>query len=352
MITKRQFMILQYYIVRSLFLGIGMSSICGIANTATPFSALLGFILGLLFCLLIYKINAIKGNLTIVEYLDKYKYGIIGKVILFLIATILFFSIILIISILGNSFYLMNTPIMLISMTLFLVIFYATKKGVIPFMRACELLLPLSLAIFIFKSISYGMHADMSNLKPYINAPLIDIVKSTLIYFVYTAAPCIVLLNFKNTHNVIKKKAIWGYVLGSGTIFITLLLITLVIGFPLAGIFRYPEYMIMKKINILNFIVNIENILMIMFIFDNVILGFFLVNLVYDIVKSINSSKIVIKYWNIFYIISLTLLFVYYFYPNYIRVLTLYNYAYIVLLGLLSLFIIYFFVIRKKIISK
>ncbi len=347
MITNRQFMILQYYVVRPLFLGFGISSICGISDTATPFSALIGFILGFIFCLFLYKIIELKGDKTIVEYLDSSKSSFFTRLFMIFTSMLLFLNIITIVSVLSKSFYLTNTPVIFNSLAIYLVIFYALKKGVVPFVRASELLFPLCLAIFIFQTLSYGFSYNLDNLKPYLNASFIDIIKSSLMYFVYTAAPCLVLLNFKNK-NFDSKKAIKGYLIGSGTILITLFLITVVIGFPLAGVFRYPEYMIMKKINILNFIANIENILMIAFIIDNIILGFLLINFISDLVKSFTKNKFVNKWWNLFFMGVICTFFVFFIYPNYSIVLFLYNDSYIIILILLILSMISLYLSIKK----
>ena len=156
------------------------------------------------------------------------------------------------------------------------------------------------------------------------------------------------LLNYNNNKGNFKYHII-GYLLGVCTVLITIVMIIGILGFPLADLFRYPEYMILKKVSFLNFIENVENILTISLIFDSIVVGVLATKLIRDIINSWVKSEKFIKIWDGLFLIIMALISTGIFNENYANTLLLYKYEYLVLLGLISsLIIIILFKLKKS----
>ena len=345
MMNKRQYMITYYYLGRALFLGTALSYLLDVANNGSVLSALIGAILGVLFSILLFYI--IKKNDNILRLLNKGFSGNIGKLILLVIGIILLNHILVSIGTLASSFYLVNTPYIVISLGIGILIYYAINKGLNGFIRSIEILFPLSILFFLFKNLSYGNMWSLDNFKPYLNCDFGAIIKGAIIFFVNTIAPSILLLNYNNKGNF--KYHIIGYLLGACTVLITIVMIIGILGFPLADLFRYPEYMILKKVSFLNFIENVENILTISLIFDSIVVGVLATKLIRDIINSWVKSEKFIKIWDGLFLIIMALISTGIFNENYANTLLLYKYEYLVLLGLISsLIIIILFKLKKS----
>ncbi len=333
MITKRQYVITYYYLVRALFFGAATSYLINTTGNACYLSAIIGIGLGLGFSYLLYYINKVKEEKKIVDYVGR---GLLAngiKLLLLLIGVVLLNNVLVSISTMAYAFYLVSTPVIFITLAIAIVIYYALKKGIKGFLRAIEILFPLSIIIFIlkFSTVFEAMHLD--NFKPWLNSDLKSILKGSLVFFSNTITPGILMLNFQKSDYEYKNNAL-GYLLGSGTILFVLILIIGIFGMPLARMLRYPEYMILKKVNILNFIENIENFLTIVLIIDNLVVGVLATFLVRDVVKSWVKKEKIIKWWDIIFLLGMCLVSVYLFNNHYANILRLYRYEYILMLGL------------------
>ncbi len=333
MITRRQYIITYYYLIRALFFGTATSLLVSVTGNACYLSAIIGIGLGLIFSLILYYINKVKKEKKIVDFLDKGWCSLLGKIILFLIGVVLLNDVLVSISTMAYAFYLVSTPVIYITIALALVIFYAIKKGVKGFIRAIEILFPLSIAIFLIKSTTFFGMVHLENFKPWLNSDTFSIFNGAMIYFANTITPGILMLNFSNSDYEYKDN-VKGLLLGSGTILIILVLIIGIYGMPMAKMLRYPEYMILKKVNILNFIENIENFLTIVLIIDNIVVGVLATFLVRDVVKDFIKSDTFIKWWDGLFLAIMCVICVKVFNNHYPNIMLLYKYEYILMLGL------------------
>lgn len=336
MISKRQYTITYFYILRALFLGTSTSLIIGLSGNATFLSCIIGFLLGLIFNIFIYYVNKKKKDLNIVEVFDKGFIAHIGKILLFLVGLVILNNSLVAVTTMTNSFYLIKTPAVIISGTILFIAYYSIRKGIKGFIRCIEILFPALILLFIIKVLFFGTMFNINNYKPFLDSDKVNIFKGSIIFFANTALPSLLMLNFKNTDYTLKDN-FKGYIIGSGSVVIFLILIVGVLGLPIAKVLRYPEYMILKNINFLNFIENIENLLNIAFIIDNIIIIVLSAFLCHNVIVSYVKGKTVIKIFDILFLGMMMLLCVKVFNNSYINTLYLYKYDYLVFLILLGL---------------
>ena len=145
--------------------------------------------------------------------------------------------------------------------------------------------------------------------------------------------PNILLLNYKDK---LKFKDISiGYVLGCLTTIYLMYLIISIYGIDFAMIVRFPEYLILKKFTILNYISNVENILILVWIFNLLISGWLAIRVLRD-----NLDKRVFYIFIIIFLLGIE----FFLNRNYVNILFIRNYSYIVWIVLLILSLI----IKKK----
>lgn len=317
---------LNYFITRSSFLGVGYYLLYKYSGHDAWIAIILGTILGI-------------GVIYLFSLIQKYcnKDNLIYK-ILFTIINLYFILVFLnLLPLFVNSFYLVNTPSVFITLPFLIACIYLSLKDKNVLYYTSNLLFILSI-IFIFLAI----FALIKNVKINLFLPILELsnqnlIKSTLFYSAMSAIPNIITIN----HDIEFKKMVKNYLFSS---FILLCVAILTIGSIssiLLSSYSFPEYVVLKRISILKFIENIENILSIIWYCDLFILiSTCCVNVKY-LVKN--------KYLHLGFISIPFLITTLYFGTNYIRTLVLFN-IYPYCLGIILLLFVIFnlFNIKKK----
>lgn len=263
MTSKLENFSVNYFLTRSLFLGIGFSLIIGFSKQDSFFAFLVGTIIGLIFIFLIDKIQKYKGDATLNDFLKEMKgFGIFIRIIFILFAISLLCEGLTFIQLFAASFFLIRTPIWFISLPLVLLLIRITKNGPTTTFRVATCLLPISIFLTIFSLLALCSYASLDNVFPILVTPPIDFLKSVFYYTASSVSPSILMLITN------KSKCIWSYLFGSFTLIAKMFLIIAIVGPILATIYRFPEYIILKEIKILDFIEKIENIISLSWIFD------------------------------------------------------------------------------------
>ncbi|MBE6160786.1 MAG: hypothetical protein E7158_01005 [Firmicutes bacterium] len=271
MITNRQKNFMVIFCCNSLFLGLGYFIIFNTTNNNSFICSLIGGLLGLLFTF-IYKIFLEKKkDKRLTEFLNEYNtLGKIIRLLLILLSIAITLTNIFIIKEFIKSFFLINMPSFLITLPILLLIVYISFKDYNILAYISECLIPISLVLTIFIFIALIFKADYSNLKPFFSSNTISMIKSIFYYFVLSTSPLLLLSDIKfNSYNISNV-----YLLNSIIITITSVLITGILGNFLTKTYRFLEYMILKNIQIFNFIEKIENILSISWIINSFLLLF------------------------------------------------------------------------------
>lgn len=254
---------LNYFCSRALFLGIGFSLILRFTKQDSIIAYIIGTIISIPFILMINKINKEKNTLSLSDYLTNL--GLIGKFIKILY---LIFGILLLLEsfsfmqLFVSSFILVKTPLFFISLPILLLLFKinSCKNDVIYRVSAC--LLPISLFLTFLSLIGLISYAEFDVIKPLFVSNKINFLRSVFYYVSLSISPSILLLVTE------AKKNVKSYLLGSLTLICKMFLILAIIGPTLASIYRFPEYIVLKEIKLLNFIEKIENIVALSWIID------------------------------------------------------------------------------------
>lgn len=246
-ITKHQYNSTLFLLARPLFLGFGIYKIINIVGPYYYISIILGIFLGLLLNQIIKKIN----NINFIKLL-------ISIILLIYVTYSLTNSI--------STLYLNQTPKIIILAALLLIIIYSRSKNKENIFKVANILFIINIGLFLITTFSLIPYINIENIILANNFNLTNILISSIYFALLSTVPYLILPNFKENYNY---KA---YLLSS---LYTLILFTLIIGIlgvPVASIYKYPEYIIFKKISILNIIENVQNILFMSWIFESFIM--------------------------------------------------------------------------------
>ncbi len=257
-----------FFLGRAMFLGVGFSYIFKYSGKDAYISIILGYLIGNVFIFIYdkisknvdYNLNNFFSKQNIITYFY--------KAIFFL----LYFYLIIYISIIFTNFvkvyYLFETPIWVTLILLLATAYYATLKNENTILRLSMILIPISLFITILSIIFLTPFLDLTDFLPIYTHDTINIFKGAFIFAIFSSVPNILLLEYK----VNLKTKLYSYSLVFLVILIINLYITGVLGNFLITAYSYPEYMVLRKIKILDFIENVENFASIIWYFDAFIL--------------------------------------------------------------------------------
>lgn len=262
MTSKLENFSVNYFLTRALFLGIGFSVIIGLTKQDSILVFSIGTIIGLFLIFFINKINAYKGEKTLNEILKEMKvFGILLRIIFIIYGFCLLCEGISFIGLFASSFFLIRTPIWLITLPLLLLILRITKNGIKTTFRVATSLFPISAFLTIISLICLCGYGKIDNISPIFVSDSLSFIKATFYYVSLSVTPSILML-VTNSNNT------YSYLFGSLTLILKMALIIAIVGPLLASIYRFPEYIILKEIKILDFIEKIENIVATSWIFD------------------------------------------------------------------------------------
>lgn len=304
---KKEYNILNYFNMRALFMGIGLSRILSTAKEYTLLSLLLGTIIGIIIIYLT-KCN-IKNNII----------KIIANI--FLITN----SILILINMI-STMYLTNMPNIVIGLPILLLLLYIINKNDVIVYRISNILLVFNISLYIIAILCLFNYFDITNFY-YTNTDKIVILKCAFEYALYSTVPTLITRN-NNTKDI---SLIKTYIISSITMSIMFLLTYGILGSNLVSILRYPEYIILKRISIGDSIQNIENIISFMWLFDIFVLL---------MSSSISLKECLKNKTNINYIIPVIFLVLLYSMNYYSFIIFFYKYLYLILFILLLLLII------------
>lgn len=285
---KNNINILSYFLCRTLFLGGGLSILFLNAGTDTYIAVFLGILLGIgiiyLFSLLTKKIN-----MPIKEFLKGKKFiNILFRIIYFCYLIFLAFVLLIIISTFIYSYFLPFTPSIVSCLPLIFIACFLNSKKSSNIANVGFVLMIISIFIIILKTSLISTEFHFKNFLPILTSKPIDIFKGAILYSILSTAPFFTFIGEKFEF----KESIKYYLIASIANFIVLLSITLTMG-DMIKVYSYPEYSILKKIRLFNFIENIENIISASWFFD-IFIGLSIVSL--KIKETINLKKTIIPF--------------------------------------------------------
>ena len=247
---------LAYFIAKSSMFSIGFFLLLQSNGKNAYISIILGTLIGIIIIYLYSLIKKYLGNSLLIDKLKETKLGKL-YILIFIIFYLLLITInLLVLTIFVNSFYLINTPKLMIIIPFLLIATYlAYKKDDVLTNLSCFLFW-ISIFVVIVFSFLLIPYFEFNELLPLFNYQGNSIVKGTIYYAALTSIPQILVIDYyKNYKDMIKDyliASILNLFIILGTIF--------ALGDSLIKVYSFPEYDVLKQIKILDFIENIENI--------------------------------------------------------------------------------------------
>lgn len=246
---------LSIFISNNLFIGIAYHLLYLNGGQNTYISIILGTLLGILNIYIINKLNNSSNN------------NIIFKTLFVLFNLYIMLLTLTIIPLFVNYFYLVNSPKWLIIIPLLAVSMYTASKGKKVLCKLSNILFIFNIFLIFMTFILLMRYFKLENILPILDTKSINIFKSSFIYSAFSSIPLITSLNYGNN----QKSNYILYILSSLLLLIISLTTTLVLGPDLITTYSFPSYMVLKRINILDFIENIENFLAYIWYFNYII---------------------------------------------------------------------------------
>jgi hypothetical protein len=286
--------LLTYFLTNSLFLGGGLSIIFLYSKKDATIAAFLGTILGIGLIYLLYKVNK-SSILSNSKFLN-----ILFKIFYFIYILVIIFIMLISLSTFLYSYYLPFTPAIISCLPFVILATFSNSSKMKNVLYVAIPLFAISIVLGLLKPALLISEQDINNILPFFSTDTINIFKSSIIYAVVSTSPYLLLINEDITY----KKSLKYYLISSIINIIQILSVALVLG-DLASIFSYPEYSVLRRIKILDFIENIENFVSITWFFD-IFITLSVASI--KLKETINTQN---KYFSLF-ITTIILLIIYY----------------------------------------
>lgn len=248
---NKEYLSLTNFFSKALFLGIGISKVLIDAKESAIFSIILGTIFGTIILFILNKLSFYKCN------------GI-RKLIMFIIIYILLVIGLTEFTTLISSIYLIDIKKYILMLPTLAVILYMNSKSIEVHYKVSSMLYSVSFTIFIVSFFSLAPKIDYLNLLPLFNVSLKKILFTSLEFTLFSVVPNILLggLDIKKDNKIIKR-----YLMSNLLLSLVILLTQGILSIELVRMFKFPEYIVLKKISLLDFINNVENIISFLWIF-------------------------------------------------------------------------------------
>lgn len=165
-----------------------------------------------------------------------------------------------------------DTRIIYVEVLILVPLIYAASKNIAVISRIAQIIMYITVIFFLISFFGVIQFTQIDNVLPFLaNGPMPPII-SAIIYALFSTAPLFLLTIINKNQMSDKgnksKKIIIMYILSSLLIFGVIIGTTMVLGYDVISLYKYPEYMALKNFSLFNIIERVENTLAIQFIFD------------------------------------------------------------------------------------
>ena len=318
-ISSLEYGSLMWFVIRASFVGVTLTNIIFISKVDAWFSSIIALILGIL-PFIIFELFRKYSDKNIFE-INSSIYGKFGKLIniiliigSYVFAVIVFSNLTYFIS----SQFLYKTSLFFISVFFIIPLIYALINGLNAFSKTSLILFFITFFTVVFIDISLSTGISINNIKPILSGDN-DVFKGAIIMIAYNVLPLFLLLAIskKDITNYSFKKNLWFYIISMLTVVLVVFCTLSIYGINLSLLFEFPEFHLLKKVSIGNFIDKLEGILSMEWV---IALFFLLLMAIYFIITGIKNIIHIKKSTNNYLIIiictSLLILNMYTFVKN------------------------------------
>lgn len=265
-IDSNQFCIFIILSMTSIFLGLIDNILLNVSKNDAILSVIIGSILGLIFIYIFIKIFNYHPEKNIFDknkLLFKKTYKIINFMIFcfaFIMLTIGLRSLLIFI----KSRYLFDTPYYVLGIFMVTTIIIIVKNGIESFSRLFQIYGILSAIIIIIIELALSRYVELNNFLPLFTNSVSNILYGALFYAFGTSFIIFLFLSIKkdviSDNEKLVKKILFYYLINSIFLISVMFFMLSCFGYQFVSIFRYPEYMALKKIAIGSTEQHIENL--------------------------------------------------------------------------------------------
>lgn len=300
------------YIILSItsFLGIGVYCVTKSAGINAYLSIVINFFVGFLLLFVFFKIWNYEPNLNILEKNKKLFGNIIGSILNFLFVLIIIsYGISGLYNCLSfiNSQMLPETPLLFIGIIFGLIGIFANNKGIETISRASVIIVGINLVLYSIAALNVGFNFKLDNILPFLNNGIKPVLKGSFYVFLQQMIPIFTLLIIPKNKIINNSKSTKSIILGYSLSMILILFLLLItigsLGAELLKFYTYPEYMVLKSIEIFNFIDRIENVITIQWIFGYLMSFTLIIYYIKEYIKKGSKNTILLSIISIFLVI-------------------------------------------------
>lgn len=264
--------------ILSIFSGIGTYNVIRTSEVDSYISVIIAFLIGLLGLGLFFLIFNYRTDLNILDK-NKVLFGnILGTILNYLIGIgFLAIGVILLynISNFAISQFLAETPLLVFMLLIGIILIYNVSLGIENISRVSIVFLAIICFLTLISTAGILSHFEMSNIKPVLEFGMKKPIQGGLSLLLTDVVPIFMLLIVEKDKvekkEKLKKYLIFFYCLAFLFVFLAILLTVGSLGIHLSKLYQYPEYTVLKKISLFNFIERIENFIYIKWILSSFI---------------------------------------------------------------------------------
>ncbi len=254
-------------LLNSSLLGIIFPYVLWEVKTSVFISLGISYLLGLVLIWIFLRIFNFLPDKGIFEKIEYVFPKIISKIIslvliglVFLMVTFMFWRLVTFIA----AEFLVETPNMLITFLLAAPLLYLIFYDFDVIGRFSVFCVFIGTILLIFNVITLMSEMDMSNLKPLLNNDFIHLSKASITFIFIFLTPAFLTLIIPKD-NVINNEKIdrsifISYTVGFVGVALVFFTIISVLGIEISNLYTFPSYIVLKTMNVLSFVQNIENI--------------------------------------------------------------------------------------------
>lgn len=280
------------------FMGTGIYSLIRASSIDGYISIICSFIFGFVIIYMFITIFNYNGELTIRDKINT----IFGKGVGFLlnmILTVCFFVLSVVFAYNYNSFissqFLSETPILFIGITVTVLSFYVLTKGFDTLSRVGLIVVIINVFLYFIAIFGLINNVDLSNFLPIMKDGIMRPLLGCLYFSLFDIVPIFLLLIVPR-NNIVNKDKVNKYVVFAYIFSVILMMgmfITVVgsLGIHLASSYQYPEYIVLKRVKLFNFLDRIENVIVIQWLLGLFVSVVLIMYYVANMIKRNNSNK-------------------------------------------------------------
>lgn len=264
-------------LTKSGFIGMASYIMFYYSNIDSYISAILGSIIGIIPLLIFVFLMKHSENKDILELNTSLFGKIFGNILNFILnLTILFMAIVALynISQFTEIQYMPDTDTNYLKILILVPIVYAASKNITVISKISQIILIINFLIFVFTLLGFIGKCDITNIFPIMQDCAMPVLKSTLIYFIFSTFPTFMLTIIPQDKVMQEKhktrKIFFMYGLGNLMLIVIILTTILILGGDLIPMFRYPEYIALKRFQLFGLIERVENTLSLQFVFNTI----------------------------------------------------------------------------------